>query len=70
MFMHSTIATAIADQHRRDLITRADAPAGPRRPRPSVPPAADRPGHNYDGCGGCGRRSTQTDSGGSRHRTR
>jgi hypothetical protein len=25
MFMHSTIATAIADQHRRDLITRADA---------------------------------------------
>jgi hypothetical protein len=26
MFMHSTIATAIADQHRRDLITRAARP--------------------------------------------
>ena len=66
--MHSTIATAIADQHSRDLITRADA--GQPAPPATVGCCPDRPGNNYDGRGGCGRRSTQTDPRGSRHRTR
>ena len=41
MFMHSTIATAIADQHSRDLITRADA--GLAAPPATVGPACRGP---------------------------